>query len=686
MMPRKHNDYLHNRREEVARWVSLGDESERAIHICEEWICETVSSGFMLHGPIDLLQLPSHLNLVDRLQNAGLNNLSQALSWRITTGGVGVEPPEVPQIGHSLAVAMGRVYAENLTRQLDWIGQFVNMIDHQGWEAFADAVAESFRLVPERSEAFLDMLNEILEEVRNEPDNIIDTAPRGSSFALIIEEYRRSGSFDDIWNAGNNPIIFRYAGKFEILRRFDPNRYLKLIDLLPHPALVKQCLSMEALQGNRIEVQRLLSLANPAFDSNGKWQPNAMAAVLLLQLASVQLLSVAIMPEARGRLESSLIPTSDGSTGADIRFDKLTEQIEQYKRVISDLLEVFFGREDSVELGWHWLERLFRETPRYVTEGGNSQERKLMIDHIGILIYELSRRLSPRQSPIDWVEGANPFSRQYRASSILSVVAFSSAGDGSEVGALAQALLKNNMFELMAPNEQLHMPGAPMRVATACAIAQIPNTSDWYTTTWSELRLQREQAWFRTPNKGQFQPNPAKIMAIWGLGVIELILNNSILNGGNLQAGIQMWFAVEVTFREARIVEPRIYPDFWGQAVAQLFSFWPRLFANFEETLSRSEEIPTQTISSLSKDFFPYFGINADFTSILVSLHLAGIASAVLDQATTIAGEDLVHIINRFLEITPRIGDPKLWNTQWVATLTSIKDEIEIYRRGMHLN
>ena len=43
-----------------------------------------------------------------------------------------------------------------------------------------------------------------------------------------------------------------------------------------------------------------------------------------------------------------------------------------------------------------------------------------------------------------------------------------------------------------------------------------------------------------------------------------------------------MWLAVERAFREARLVEPRLGRDFWSEAVARLFGWWPQVFTAVE--------------------------------------------------------------------------------------------------------
>jgi hypothetical protein len=107
-----------------------------------------------------------------------------------------------------------------------------------------------------------------------------------------------------------------------------------MIDELPHPALVKQCLSSRALIESPAEVMQLLPLARAAFDTDGHWQRNGMAAILLLQLASDQLLSAANTP--------------DGSAGlvepqAAEEAEELANSITQFGQAADGLLDILFA-------------------------------------------------------------------------------------------------------------------------------------------------------------------------------------------------------------------------------------------------------------------------------------------------------------------------------------------------------
>ena len=174
-------------------------------------------------------------------------------------------------------------------------------------------------------------------------------------------------------------------------------------------------------------------------------------------------------------------------------------------------------------------------------------------------------------------QGAKPQERQFRAVAVLSVAACTTTVADLDVGSVAKGLLKGDGFELTRANDLIQLPGAPLRTIPGDVLARLPRAAAWFTSTWSALRFERERAWrARRHSRG----NPAEIMGLWGLGAIE-----SFVMRGQAQPGDapEMWRAVERAFREARLVEPRLGRDFWSQAVARLFGWWPQVFAAIQD-------------------------------------------------------------------------------------------------------
>ena len=403
-------------------------------------------------------------------------------------------------------------------------------------------------------EAFVDFLAAIIARANDAPDTVTEIPPRRASMASIVEQFARAGNFQEVWEADRWPILFRSSDAFEILRRADAERFVKMVDQLPHPTLVKQCLSSKALLTSPRDALILLRLANMAFDTEGRWQRSGMAAILLLQSASEQLLS----------------PRGDEEETED-----LSKGIAQFRNAVGGVLDILFARLDGAELAWHWLENLLRQTPR-LPPVGRGDPRKQMINRIGILAHALSSRMTPRRAQDAWIREAEPLARQYRAVAVLSVTAFTTTVTDLDVGSIAKGLLKGDGFELTRANELIQLPGAPLRTIPGDALATIPNVASWFTNTWSALRFERERAW-RTTRQGR--ANPAEIMGLWGLGVVESFV---ISGQARKAAAAEMWLAVERVLREARLVEPRLGRDFWSQAVARLFFWWPQIFSEVE--------------------------------------------------------------------------------------------------------
>lgn len=292
MMPRTFDDYLHDRRARIDSWLEQHTEADAVTVVCENWIADILDRGFTLHSRHDLASLPADMLLVDRLSAAKFDRLALALKWQIEDA-EGKEPAEAALIGHALAAASGRAYALHGLGKIDWIGHFVASINCLFWDDFANFAAKEFRENPGLLEKFSGFLAGIIASANDAPDTVTEIPPRYESTASIVEQFARTRmSFQDVWEADRWAILFRSSDAFEILRRADAGRFVAMIDQLPHPMLVKQCLSSKAILASPEDVLSLLRLANTAIDAEGRWHRCGMAAILLLQLASEQLLSL----------------------------------------------------------------------------------------------------------------------------------------------------------------------------------------------------------------------------------------------------------------------------------------------------------------------------------------------------------------------------------------------------------
>jgi hypothetical protein len=647
LMPRTLDDHLRDRRARVASWLEQPTEAETATALCERWIADLLARDLTLYSRQDLRSLPAELSLVDRLSAKKLDGLSEAIAWRIEDA-EGKEPDEAALIGHALAAASGNAYAIHGPGKLDWIGHFVASIEGGLWEVFADSAAQALGGKSDVLEAFVDFLATIVTRANDTPDTVTEIPPRRASMASIVEQFARAGSFQEVWEADQWPILFRSSDAFEILRRADAERFVKMVDQLPHPTLVKQCLSSKALLTSPQDTLILLRLANTAFDAEGRWQRSGMAAILLLQSASEQLLS------PRGEEEEE---TEDLSKG-----------IAQYRVAVGGVLDTLFARPDGVELAWHWLENLLRQTPR-APPAGRSGPRKQMINRIGILAHALSSRMTPRRAQDAWIKEAEPLARQFRAVAVLSVAGFTTTVADLDFGSIAKGLLKGDGFELTRANDLIQLPGAPLRTLPGDALARLPSAAAWFTSTWSAVRFERERAW-RT--RRHSSGNPAEIMGLWGLGAVEsLVMSDQALHGD----ARGMWLAVERAFREARLVEPRLGRDFWSQAVARLFGWWPQVFTAVQDVADHSGA-GSPGAAALGRALAPYAEISGDFMAVTVSLQQAGLATSVLDDAVHHAGHDLLRMIRLFVATARHLNDRRAWNPDWVAVLERIEAEI----------
>lgn len=647
-MPLTFEECIKGRRARASAWRDRRGEANIAIAICEAWIADVLAQGFMLEQGLDWTSLPDNLRLAGRLSAEGLDALSSALVWQIEDG-LGHEPPEAALIGYALAVACGRAYALHGPDALPEIGGFIASINNLLWEDFADAAAETLRAVPDALQAFGGFVCEIVVQTNMAPDSVIETPYREPSLASLVEQFAREGRLQDVWEAGRWSILFRRADVFEILRRAAPEWFIGLVDQLPHPAVANQCLNSRALLAKPQDVPPLLRQTGLCFDVDGVWRRSGTTAIPLLQLAGQQLLAPG----------ESVVDAND-----------LTEEMARFHADMGAILDVLFGRSDAVELGWSWLENLLRQAPRAPTTlCGDS--RNVTVNRLGLLIEALSRRLEPRIKQEVWISDAEPLARQYRAIAALSVAAFGAQSATPDTGSIARSLLKGHGFKLTRAGDFILMPAAPMRAIPGRALAGMPDAPAWFSSTWSALRLERERAW-RHCNVDH--TNPAQIMGLWGIGMIEALFSIPQTEPEKVSA---MWSAVEQAFREARLVEPRLGRDFWSQANARLFALWPQ--ACVAKAASGQNTWPVD-IASLSRALAPYVEIGDDFMAVIVSLNQAGISASELDQAVKRTGQDLLRILTRFFEIARGLDDRRAWNPEWVSALRALKDRIVITR------
>lgn len=647
-MPWTFEEYVRGRRARAAAWRDQPGEADTAIAICEAWIADVLAQGVTLEHGQDWTSLPADLRLADRLSAAGLDALASALTWQVEDR-LGDEPAEAALIGHALAVAGGRAYALRGPDALPGVGGFISSINNLLWEDFADAAAETLRGAPDALEAFGDFVGQIVVQTNTAPDSVIDTPYREPSLASLVEEFAREGRLQDVWNVGRWSILFRQTGIFEILRRADPEGFIGLVDQLPHPSVAGQCLNSQALLAKPQDVPPLLRQTGLAFDADGVWRRTGTTAIPLLQLAGQQLLA-------------------PGERVADA--NELTEEMSRFREDMGAVLDVLFGRPDAVELGWSWLENLLRQTP-LGQAAPKGDRRNLRVNRLGLLIEALARRLEPRVEQGEWIAAAEPLTRQYRAVATLTVAAFSATSATLDVGAVARDLLKGQGFELTRASDFIVMAAAPMRATPGHTLAGMPDAPVWFSSIWSALRLERERAWRRHDDN---HTNPAQIMGLWGLGMIEALVITPQTNPEKLTA---MWRAVEQAFREARLVEPRQGRHFWSQANARLFALWPQACVAKAATGQNASPID---IAGLGRALAPYVEIGGDFMAVIVSLDQAGVSASELDQAVRHIGEDLLLIMARFLETARGLHDRRAWNPEWVSALRALKERVAITR------
>ena len=290
-MPQAFENYLRERRTRVANWLLQQGEAVVVTSVCKDgfmtsWTAAANHSRGMTFRncrPIESGRPP--LGLGDpRLRRR---------SGRSLTAARGPNPPKQRSSAmHSPSQAGELMSPVARASSTGWDTWFRRSMVKPGTLLRIPPLDHSVAMREQRT-AFVEFLMGIVEEANDAPDRVTEIPPRQASMASIVEQFLRTGSFQEVWQADAWPVLFCWSDAFEILRRATPEQFIKLIEELPHPTLVKQCLNSRALAENPGEVLGLLRFASPSFDIDGRWQRNGMTAILLLQLASAQLLSVA---------------------------------------------------------------------------------------------------------------------------------------------------------------------------------------------------------------------------------------------------------------------------------------------------------------------------------------------------------------------------------------------------------
>jgi len=333
-MHRTFEDYVREQQARVASWLAEDAGAPIVTDICQLWVTTLAESGREVRTRGDFKDLPAELDLVARLAKAGFDLYAKALAWGLYTR-EGTPPAELPLICHALAVASGKSYALYGPDKLKWLVGFISTIDNTATKAFASSAAEVFRNNPNTLEALADFLKTVVEQANENPDRVTDIPPCFGSMALMVAEFSRDGNFQDVWHADHLPVFFRWSAEFDFFRRVAPERFVQLIDELPHPAMVDECLNFPALIEDPDEITQLLTLAGSAFDNAGAWRPRGVAAVVLLKLATTKLIP-------SGRFLPGDLADDAGELGEDIA---------QFTIRAESLVTAVVSRPDGVLLG-----------------------------------------------------------------------------------------------------------------------------------------------------------------------------------------------------------------------------------------------------------------------------------------------------------------------------------------------
>jgi hypothetical protein len=641
------------RQRRIAEWRLDTERAQRVLELCATWL----KAGDTAMRPEDwwrgLSDLPEDEKLQHVLRTAGEPVLAEAFEW-VTEVHEGVPHPDAPAVMYSFAVACGQLYAEAGPLGAGWISALVWHADSQVWGDFVAAAARHFRADLGRMNALFEVARAVADRAGRDPDSVVNVlpGPKERPFKAFVEDYAANGNFDEVWRAEGYPAEFQYTSLFEILRLVDEAIFTSLLDALPHPSLVGQCLWTRELRTDIPSLGRLLRLACPSFSSEGEWQVSGKTAVLLLKTITQELL----VPETNrpGFGPTDLVDDEDAAVEAEFR---------EFDAVASEVISALMSRADSMHLGYVWLSYVLRYSATQARQRGRTR----VIDCPFVLASAICAQLPPLPRPLEWVCEVEPMGRPYRVASVLGVAAQGNSGGRLDFRELASELIVKSQ---QVTGGSRWMFSRPMPVAMrlpGAALTHLPDFASWLTSTWSSLRLRREIAWrsIGKPNTA----NPAEALAIFSLSALEAF---QFEVGQRREAAQRAWYAVEGVVREARLVEPRIGRDFWTRAVARLFEFWLTIVGDAGAVMSDQSPGSGALEEQLAQTISPYLGVNVDFMEAVASLRQSGVTPTQLAGACAALGADLSLLIRRFLETRKRLGDPQAWNPAWINALRAI--------------
>lgn len=619
------------RAEVLAEWRKDGAEVAAVIAICKHWVKDVIALTLPVCWWIELAELPAGASLQQALRASGRNALANAFEFSVVTR-EGRPPREVPVVHSALATACGQLLVEHGPEGLEWLGSLVYHVDSRHWDEFVDAAVSAATGNAHRTGAIVAHARRLVMGMIADIEQGTERYSGGEDLRAQLERFRAETSFDSVWHSRDFHVAVHHVDLLEIASHLDRDAFIAIIDELPHPGLIRQCLPQREFAQVSALAALLRRLAYSRYAS-GTWRKGGQAATEVLRLGTVALLTAGDRPEEFvGKRE-------DFESWQDV---VVAHEVKVCEDLCQLLAEALFSRVDSQYLGWLWL----AEVLKYAAPSRRGGTRTRFPNKPLLLAQAIVKRLRPRADTLNWVQEARLGARQYRVAAVLWVASSATDFNQEEFESLATQLVKASAQDLSNVAALIGSQNTVFSCAIGIALSRNPNFSGWIGRCWKGVRFEREMAW-RSRGTSE-SPNPAEVLLIYGISTLSLLLSNPAANSAAIAA---TWRALNAIICEGRLVERSYDGDGWTRAIEWLFTAWSKALPDGAQTTAATERNPTSTaLSALADRIAPYVGVDNDFVAVLTGLSVGGVTFEQIAAACLELKVDMATYLQRFSE------------------------------------
>lgn len=520
---------------------------ERLMDVLEEWMRRVPPGEPSFLDRRAFLAAQPAAEALQRLREAGLAAWAERIE-ALREGESAPATPDAVAAETAIGRALGRACAEQpdedaLRRAEEVIRHFRN-----AEVGFAEGADEGLERAAQTLPALEAML---LERV-----NRFTAAPRrmarvqGMSTCALVEHHRRRARLHDCW--GERPmrgmLRIRDTRGFDLLRRADPDAYLRVLEAFPHPEPVRQILQAAELEHDLNALCLLLAEAKPAFGAEGRWLPETKAPLFLLAMAGEHLRS---------------LPGSAGRTG--------TED-DGFQTAMAKVVGCLSARPDMPHLGFAWAQRLVQEG------GARGPWRRAGDAETGTwrllaLLGALADMLPDHPCPVRWIAEEGDVWRRERTVAALLPFARDDHPDRAAAGLLVERVTQEGLFDRTGLEEGLADFRSAETAVVGAILSKVPAVAGWFEGAWRQLMPVRDRTrYWREDSRDRHAAGAGLFLVTWTLHALGRLAPASA-------EARALWAALERAIRESRLTEPDI-PGVsgWPAAQALLADVWPRTF------------------------------------------------------------------------------------------------------------